>query len=79
MVANRINAIKLRSSFDHRDETSIEFGVDSGPLLLERMVVGCDLMPMVGVLRDGGEKPIDGGHAVQPVHNKREHNSVPVI
>ena len=42
-------------------------------------VVGCDLMPMVGVLRDGGEKPIDGGHAVQPVHNKRERNSVPVI
>ena len=60
MVANRINAIKLRSSLDHRDETSIEFGVDSRPLLLEGMIVDCDLMPLVGVLRDGGEKPILG-------------------
>jgi hypothetical protein len=58
VVANRINAIKLRSSLDHRDETSIEFGVDSRPLLLEGMIVDCDLMPLVGVLRDGGKKPI---------------------
>lgn len=34
--------------------------MDSGPLLLEGMIVDCDLMPLVGVLRDGGEKPILG-------------------